>query len=108
MAHIVALDELDERVGIEAAETLPLEVLGLDAVERGERAAEHVIEAAVFRRPLERDEVDGLLDDADRGLVTPRVDADGADLLLGEVAALAAEANSLLHFANRCRERESF
>ncbi len=31
--------------------------LGLDAVERRERAAEHVVEAAVLVRALERDEV---------------------------------------------------
>ena len=73
--------------------------LGLDAVERRERAAEHVVEPAVLRRPLERDEVDGLLDDADRRPVAPRVGADRAELLLGEVAALAAEADALLHVA---------
>ena len=42
------------------------QVLGLDAVERRERAAEHVVEAAELVRALERDEVDRLLDDADR------------------------------------------
>ena len=82
------------------------QVLGLDAVERRERAAEHVVEAAVLRRPLERDEVDGLLDDADRRAVAPRVEADRAELLLGEVAALAAEAHALLHLLDRVGERE--
>src|SRR5581483_9721058 len=77
-----------------------------DAVERGERAAEDVVEAAVLRGPLERDEVDGLLDDADRRAVAARVEADRAELLLGEVAALAAEADALLHLADRRRERE--
>ena len=66
------------------------EVAGLDAVERRERAAEDVVEAAVLVRPLEREHVDGLLDDADHRAVAPRVGADAAELLLGEVAALAA------------------
>ena len=66
-----------------------------------------MVQAAVLRCPLERDEVDGLLDDADRRPVAPRVDADGAELLLGEVAALAAEADALLNLADRRRERES-
>ena len=84
------------------------QVLGLDAVERRERAAEHVVEAAVLARPLERDEVDGLLDDADRRAVATGVEADRAQLVLGEVAALAAEADALLHVHDRRRERERF
>ena len=42
------------------------EIARLDAVERRERAAEHVVEAAVLVRALEREEVGRLLDDADR------------------------------------------
>ncbi len=38
--------------------------------------------------------------------VAPRVEADRAELLLGEVPALAAEADALLHLADRRRERE--
>ena len=79
---------------------------GLDAVERRERAAEHVVEAAVLVRALERDHVDRLLDDADDGAVAARVEADRAELLLGQVAALAAEADALLHLLDRRRERE--
>ena len=80
--------------------------LGLDAVDRAERAAEHVVEAAVLVRPLERDDVDRLLDDADRRVVAARVEADPAGLVLGQVAALAAEADALLHLHERARERE--
>ena len=80
------------------------QVARLDAVERRERAAEHVVEAAELRRPLERDDVDRLLDDADQRVVAPRVGADAAELLLGEVAALAAEAHALLHLL-RARRR---
>ena len=78
----------------------------LDAVERGERAAEDVVEPAVLVRPLERDDVDRLLDDADDRAVAPRVGADGAELLLGQVAAVAAEADALLHVGDRAAERE--
>ena len=83
------------------------QVLGLDAVERRERAAEHVVEAAVLVRALERDHVDRLLDDADDGAVAARVEADRAELLLGQVAALAAEADALLDLLDRVRERDA-
>ena len=81
-------------------------MISLDAVERRQRAAEDVVEPAVLRRPLERDEVDGLLDDADRRPVAARVEADRAQLVLGEVAALAAEADALLHLLDRPGERQ--
>ena len=97
-------DDLDHAVALDAVhELVDPQVLGLDAVERRERAAEDVVEAAVLRRPLERDEVDRLLDDADRRPVAPRVEADRAQLVLGEVAALAAEADALLHLLDRAR-----
>ena len=100
-------DDLDHSVALDAVhELVDPQVLGLDAVERRERAAEHVVEAAELRRPLERDDVDRLLDDADRGAVAPRVEADCAQLLLGEVAALAAETDALLHLFDRPGERK--
>src|SRR5262245_60316871 len=83
-------------------------MLGLDAIERRERPAEHVVEPAVLRRPLERDEVDRLLDDADDGAVAARVAEDLADVLLGQVPALAAETDSLLDLLDRERERIRF
>src|SRR4029077_21136055 len=96
--HAVALDAMHQLVDAE--------MLGLDAVERRERAAQHVVEAAILRRPLERDEVDRLLDDADERAVAARVEADRAELLLGEVAALVAEADALLHVGEGGREGE--
>src|ERR671915_420322 len=69
-------------------------VARIDAVDRRERPAEHVVEAAVLVRPLERHDVDGLLDDAHDGAVAPRVGADAAELVLGQVPALAAEADA--------------
>src|SRR5204863_5130088 len=99
--------DLLDAVPLHASEQLvDPEVLWLDAVERRERAAEDVVEAAELVGPLERDEVDRLLDDADDGMVAARVDADRAQLLLREVAALAAEADALLHLLDRGGERE--
>ena len=42
------------------------------------------------------------------GVVAPCVRADPAELLLGQVAALAAEAHALLHLLDRGCERERF
>ena len=63
-----------------------------------------MVEAAELVRPLERDDVDRLLDDADDRAVAPRVRADVAELLLGEVSALAAEANARLDLLDRAGE----
>ena len=68
------------------------QVLGLDAVDRRERAAEHVVAAAELVRALDRDHVLRLLDDADRRRVAALVEADRAARALGEVEADLAEA----------------
>ena len=81
------------------------QVLGLDSVEGRKRAAEHVVEAAVLVRALERDDVHGLLDDAHDRSVAAAVEADGAELLLGQIAAVAAEPNALLDLRDRRCER---
>jgi hypothetical protein len=56
--------------------------------------------------PLQRDQVDRLLDDADEPVVAPRVEADRAHLVLRQVAALPAEADALLDLLDRACERE--
>jgi hypothetical protein len=96
--HTVALDATDQLVDAQ--------MLRLDAVERRERAAEHVVEPAELAGPLDREQVDRLLDDADQRVVTSRVAADRADVFLGEVPALVAEADALLDLLDRRRERE--
>jgi hypothetical protein len=83
-------------------------VLGLDAVDRRQRAAEHVVEAPIFVRPLERDEVGRLLHDADERAIPPLVATDLAALLLGQIPAFGAEADAVLHVADRVRERLCF
>ena len=71
------------------------QVLGIDAVDRRERAAEHVVDAVVLVRALDRDHVGGLLDDADQRLVAALVLADAAARALGEVEADLAQADPL-------------
>src|SRR5947207_1914774 len=98
--------DLLDAVALDTAEQLvDAQVLRFDAVERRQRAAEDVVEAAVLVRPLDRDQVGRLLDDADDGVVAARVAADLAGLLLGQISALAAEANALLHLGDRGRQR---
>jgi hypothetical protein len=60
-----------------------------------------VVEPAELGRPLDRDQVDRRLDHADQGVVAAAVEADRADLVLGQVPALAAEADALLHLGDR-------
>src|SRR5262245_62559489 len=97
--------DLLDAVPLDAAQQLvDAQVLRLDAVQRRERAAEHVVEPAVLVRALDRDQVGGLLDDADDRVVAPRVTADLAGLILRQVPALAAEADPLLDLLERARE----
>src|SRR5581483_3661872 len=94
-AGLHALDELGDP-----------EVLGVHAVDRRQGAAEHVVEAAVLARALDRDHVGRLLDHADEGSVAARVLADPAARPLGEVEADLAEPDPLLDLADRLGERE--
>src|SRR5690242_8573050 len=99
--------DLLDAVPVDAAQELrDAQVLRLDPVERRERAAEHVVEPAVLVRALDRDQVSWLLDDAVDGVVAACVAADLARLLLGQVPALAAEADALLDLLERAGERE--
>ncbi len=72
-----------------------MQLLRTDAVEGRERSAQHVVEAAILVGALDADDVPGLLHHADGGDVSPRVAADVAQLLLGEVEAARAEADGL-------------
>jgi predicted enzyme related to lactoylglutathione lyase len=98
LLHAVPLDAPDQLVDAQ--------VLGIDAVDRGERAAEDVVQATKLARSLDRDQVDRLLDDADQRVVAAGVETDRTALLLGEVPALVAEADALLHVLDRGGERE--
>ena len=87
-------------------EPVDAQVSRLDAVERRQRAAEDVVQAAVLAGALDRDDVHGLLHDADDRPVATCVRADRAELLLREVPALAAEADAGLHVLDRPRQLE--
>ena len=80
------------------------ERLGPDAVERREPAAQHVVAAAEIGGPVHHLHRGGLLHDAEQRRVAPRVLADGAGLLLREVAALVARPHALAHRDQRGRE----
>src|SRR5215210_3341152 len=92
LAHLGALDA--------RVELRDLEVARLDAVDRRERAAQHVVAPAVLVGALDRDHVARLLDDADQRRVAARVGADGAAGALGEVEADLAERDLLLDVAD--------
>ena len=64
-----------------------------------------MVEPAVLVRALDRDQVGRLLDDSDDCVVAPRVAADLAGLLLGQVPALTAEADALLDLGDRGGQR---
>ena len=82
-----------------------LQVLGIDAVDRRQRAAEHVVAAAVLVRALDGDDVAGLLDDADEARVAALVLADAAARLVGEVEAHLAQPDALLDLADGVGQR---
>ena len=65
-----------------------------------------MIEASVFVRSLERHDVDRLLDNAHGRPVATRIGAHGTEFLLGEVAAVTAEAHPLLDVGDRSSERQ--
>src|SRR5829696_1886417 len=87
-------------------ELADLEVVRLDAVDRRQRAAEHVVAAAELVRALDRDDVARVLDDADERAVPARVGADLAARALGQVEADFAETDAFLDLADRVGERE--
>src|SRR5579859_486677 len=80
------------------------QVLGPDAVHRADRPAEHVIPAAELADLLDRRHVLRLFYHADHRQVPPRVQADPALVVLGDVAARAAELDLLDDLDQRRRE----
>ena len=98
MARISSLTSPDAEPDHQLADP---QVVRADAFERIDRAAEHVVAAAELAGPLDRDDVLGLLDDAEHLVGAPRVAADPALLGLGDVEAGGAEAHLLLDPAQR-------
>jgi hypothetical protein len=69
------------------------QVLGTDAVERGEFTAEDVKVAAEAAGLFDGENIYGFLDDAEQRGIAARVGADRAGLAFGEAAAVRAELN---------------
>ncbi len=77
------------------------QVVRADALDRADRAAEHVVATAELAGLLDRDDVLRLLDDAEHRAVATRVAADPAQLVSRDVAADVAEAHLLRDLGER-------
>ena len=83
-----------------------LQILGIDPVDRRQRATEDVVAALELVRALDRDHVRGLLDDADQRPVAALIRADPAARTVREVEAHLAQPDPLLDLGDRVGERE--
>jgi hypothetical protein len=83
-----------------------VQIFGVHAVDRRQRAAKHVVAPAELVRALDRDHVARLLDDADDVGLAALVLADTALRLGGEVEAELAVADRLLDLADRVGKRQ--
>ena len=81
-----------------------LQLLGADPLERAHRAEQHVIAAAELAGLLDRHDVARLLDDAHHRRVATVVEADRAQLALGDVEAPLAEPHPRLGVGDRVRQ----
>ena len=104
-------DDLLDRVAVAlrvigAGEQLPdLETVRPDAVDRRDRAMEDVVEALELGRPLEREDVERLLDHAQLEHVARLVAADRAERRVADVEAALAEHDLVAHGDERRGER---
>src|SRR5262245_7829935 len=98
-------DHLAGAAAVETREQLAdLQVFRTDAVERRERAEQHVVAAAVLSRALHRQKIVRLLDDAEHVAVTGGVGTDTAGILVGDVVAGLAGDDALLDADEGLRE----
>src|SRR5438093_1750088 len=81
-----------------------LQIIGADALDRGQRAVEHVVEATVSACPLERKHVKRLLHDADQPAIAPRILANAAGVRGRDVEARGAEDHAPLHLGESFRQ----
>src|SRR6185312_7365401 len=82
-AHLRLMGARDERVDTE--------ILRADAIERRQRAAEHVIASTGGVRPLQRPEIGDVRNDHDDRAVAARIGAYGARILRIDIAASLAD-----------------
>src|SRR6185437_15489435 len=81
------------------------QIFGPDAVQRRQRAQQHVVAAAEPPGALDREQIVGLLHDADRPLLALRIGADPAGVPLGHVEADRAVHDQLLELGERLAQR---
>src|SRR5262245_1665661 len=105
-ARVGGQDHFFDLVVLEPGQQLAhAQVLGPDAVQRGQRAEQDVIAAAELAGALERKQVVGLLHHAERPLLALRIAADAAGILLRHVEADRAVHDELLELGQRLPER---
>src|SRR5262245_19109345 len=98
-------DDLGDAARLQPRQQLAdLDVVGTDAIQRGEGSEEHVVTAAVFTGALHGQEVVGLLHHAEHAVVAPGVGADAAGVLVGDVEAGPTGHDALLDRHQRGRE----
>src|SRR5690348_6646291 len=85
-----------------------LDVVGADAVERGDRAMKYVIDTVVTARALDRHQVGRPLDHTNQIVLARRIVADAASHGVGQAEAFGAEPHPLLHFEQRLGQRDYF
>ena len=68
-----------------------MQPLGADAIDRRDRAVEHVVETLELGRALEGEHIERLFDDTQPALVPASVATDRAQLLVADVEAALAE-----------------
>ncbi len=77
------------------------QLVGTDAVDRRQRAAEDVVDAGELAAALDGEHIEGLLDNAQHGLVAARVRAHRAEIALGDEVAAAARPHPVMQVAKR-------
>src|SRR5262249_42784876 len=102
LARVRRQHDLLRRLAVQPLQQrLDFEVVRPDPLERVDRAVQDVVEPLVAGGPLDRQDVERLLDDADRAAVAARVGADAARVRLRDVEALGAEDDPLLDVDDR-------
>src|SRR5665811_1526102 len=85
-------------------EFLDAQLVRADARNRRNCAAQHVVAAAELTRPLDCDDIFGLLDDAEDRVIAPRILADTAFDVFGDIAAYRTEMNLRLDVGQHRRK----
>lgn len=88
-------------------EFLDLQLFRSDSFDGRNRAVQHVIATVIGTGSFERDQIERLLNDADR-CGSGSIGADGAGILLGDVEAARAKYDPVFHVDDRFGQSEGF